>query len=212
MGCDWIDSAGAAVGFKVSFDRVFKGTSFENLDEIRPADHYEDEDAEKENDEDKDAEKEDDEDKDAEKEDDEEEDDEEDDDETEEGEENPHTFLAAKWFEFISKKHAGLVDDKFTVTIGATSMPGAYEKKMYTNSCEVVFGYSMHVTTKNVGDSTELQSPVFSFPHGIKEAIVEFVTTYLHAYKEDAVESSRKKAKTSDLELSDDPKIVYFVY
>jgi hypothetical protein len=183
MGCDWIDPAGAAVGFKLAFDVVFKGTKFDDRETIYTADdYYEQEKGSNDSDEEEDE-----------------------DDKEEMNRESPHTFLTKEWSEFISSKHAGLVDENFTTFIGARSMPGVYEKQMYTNHCVVVFGYDMDLDVKEVNGVMEMHpSPVFSFPNGIKEAIMEFVEVHM---KEKAI----KKCKHNEVKIDDQPKIVYFV-
>jgi len=169
MGCDWIDAGDVYIGFEFPFHTVFENTIFERLDEL-PQDEDDDEE-----DEEKDKEEE-------------ESHDEEDEDESGK---KPQKFLLAEWKAYVDINCPELVGKDIKPFIGPTSLPGTYEKTVYTNSCKVVFGYMLtmkHERREN-GD-TLCVFPEICFPANLNEICKQFI-------KSIQSDTKRKKAKTS---------------
>ena len=199
MGCDWIDGDCSVVGYVLRFQFVFNGTDFGNVDTIHDDDTTDElilndiYDEMKENGQDVEF------------------------DDIELPEQapgamtNPHKAIKGSWLSFISKHYPSLIGKDIFPYIGATSMPGAYEKQCYANSCSVVFGYKLAITeeAKEGDDEIRCVLPALTFPQKFPVIVQEFVEAFKTEYALKTTGTASKKARcTPD---APELKIVTFV-
>lgn len=90
-------------------------------------------------------------------------------------------------------------------------MPCRDETMMYARHCVVVFGYNMIVAEKEFESEGEkkFQSPTFSFPNDLPQAIEDFMKIFQAEYQ--SGEKKRASSYEGAPKLENEPELVQFV-